>query len=532
LLHPIKGKEDKYYETLGELVKGNDLETNTPIFRNLGITVLEPDGKYIEDFKTIAHNLNIPVYTIDPLDPESFGINPFINKSPAKVASIISTVLKGMYESENSDSSNAFFGQVTQQALENLSILLKLMYPRMNNGEIPTLEDMLKMLYDYSIVEEMCEELKRDPVLSKKHAILIKYFERNFYSPPLDINGRPVLGTVGSNRRETEQFLYGATTQLDNLMRNKAVRKILCERKNNIDLDRVLAQGLCVTVCTRRGELGALLSKPFGMFYILTMQDAVLRRPGDENTRIPHFFYIDEFPDFVNKETETCFTLFRKYRCAMTIAIQNLSQLERTKSMKFYKEVVTSNSKTVAVFGDTNKEDSDYWSKAFGRFEYWNITNSLDKTPLGNISSPKDAGINGEAIGVSFEFTQNIFPWMLNELPFRHVFYRTRNGAGKQIFGRGITDFVDKKYLSPFSEIKYNFDKYSSPIPDGATESIQTKKAPNIIDDDQQINDVLIGASNISMPVINNAQILKESEHIINNIEYIDNSDIKVEIDI
>ena len=532
LLHPIKGKENEYSEILGDLVKAKDLDTGAPIFRNLGITVLEPDGKYIEDFKTIAHNLNIPVYTIDPLDPDSFGINPFINKNPAKVASIISTVLKGMYESEDSDSSNAFFGQVTQQALENLAILLKLMYPRMNNGEIPTLEDMLKMLYDYSIVEEMCEELKKDPVLNKKHAILIKYFERNFYAPPLDINGRPVLGTVGSNRRETEQFLYGATTQLDNLMRNKAVRRILCDRKNNIDLDRVLAEGLCVTVCTRRGELGALLSKPFGMFYILTMQDAVLRRPGDENTRIPHFFYIDEFPDFVNKETETCFTLFRKYRCAMTIAIQNLSQLERTKSMKFYKEVVTSNSKTVAVFGDTNKEDSDYWSKSFGRFEYWNITNSIDKTPLGNISSPKDAGLNGEAIGVGFDFTYNIFPWMLNELPFRQVFYRTRNGAGKQIFGRGTTDFIDKKYLSPFAEIKYDFSKFASPIPNDAVNNISAQSAPNIIEDEKHINDVLIGAANISVPVIDNKAMLRETEEILNNIEYIDNSDIKVEIGI
>jgi len=532
LIHPIKGKENKYYETLGDLVKAKDLDTGTPIFRNLGITVLEPDGNYIEDFKTIAHNFGIPVYTIDPLDPDSFGINPFINKSPAKVASIISTVLKGMYESEDSDSSNAFFGQVTQQALENLAILLKLMHPRMHNGEIPTLEDMLKMLYDYSIVEEMCEELKKDPVLSKKHAILIKYFERNFYAPPLDINGRPVLGTVGSNRRETEQFLYGATTQLDNLMRNKAVRKILCERENNIDLDRVLAEGHCVTVCTRRGELGALLSKPFGMFYILTMQDAVLRRPGDENTRIPHFFYIDEFPDFVNKETETCFTLFRKYRCSMTIAIQNLSQLERTQSMKFYKEVVTSNSKTVAVFGDTNKEDSEYWSNAFGRFEYWDISNSVDKTPLGNINSPKDAGLNGESIGVGFDFTQNIFSWDLNELPFRHVFYRTRNGAGKQIFGRGITDFVDKKYLSPFAEIKYNFAKYSSPIPDQAQPLTTSNSEPNIIDDANYDNDILIGAANISIPIVNTAKALKDSEETINNIEYIDNSDIKLEIEV
>ena len=532
LVHPIKGREDEYYNILGDLIKAHDLDTSAPIFRDLGITVLEPDGNYIEDFKTIAHNFGIPVYTIDPCDPDSFGINPFINKSPAKVASIISTVLKGMYESENSDSSNAFFGQVTQQALENLAILLKLMYPRMNNGEIPTLEDMLRMLYDYSIVEDMCEELKKDPVLNKKHAILIKYFERNFYAPPLDINGRPVPGTVGSNRRETEQFLYGATTQLDNLMRNKAVRKILCDRKNNIDLDRVLAEGLCVTVCTRRGELGALLSKPFGMFYILTMQDAVLRRPGDENTRIPHFFYIDEFPDFVNKETETCFTLFRKYRCAMTIAIQNLSQLERTKSMKFYKEVVTSNSKTVAVFGDTNKEDSDYWSKSFGRFEYWNITNTLDKTPLANISSPKDAGINGEAIGVAFDFTYNIFPWMLNELPFRHVFYRTRTGVGKQAFGRGITDFVDKKYLSPFSEINYDFKKFSSPIPEDAEPTIGTNPEPNVIEDEKYMNDILIGAANVSAPVINNTTVIKESEEVINNIEYIDNSDIKLEIQI
>jgi hypothetical protein len=314
-------------------------------------------------------------------------------------------------------------------------------------------------------------------------------------------------------------------------MRNKAVRKILCERKNNIDLDRVLAEGLCVTVCTRRGELGALLSKPFGMFYILTMQDAVLRRPGDENTRIPHFFYIDQFPDFVNKETETCFTLFRKYRCAMTIAIQNLSQLERTKSMKFYKEVVTSNSKTVAVFGDTNKEDSDYWSKSFGRFEYWNITNTLDKTPLANLSSPKDSGLNGESIGVSFDFTYNIFPWMLNELPFKHVFYRTRTGAGKQQFGRGITDFVDKKYLSPFSEIKYDFSKFSSPIPKDVDSTLNAKSEPNIIEDEKHMNDILIGASNTS-PVINNAKLLKESEDVINNIEYIDNSDIKLEIQI
>ena len=39
------------------------------------------------------------------------------------------------------------------------------------------------------------------------------------------------------------------------------------------------------------------------MFFMLSMQEAVLKRPGNEKTRVPHFMYIDEFPDFVNKET-------------------------------------------------------------------------------------------------------------------------------------------------------------------------------------------------------------------------------------
>lgn len=536
-LRPIFGREKEFMEILKPMIKGINEETNEIIFKDLGITVLEPDGNFIDDFRLVADNLGIMVYKIDPLDPNSYGINPFINKSPAKVASIISTVLKGMYESENPDSSNVFFGQVTQQALENLAILLKLMYPKMHDGLMPTLEDMLECLYNYDVVEEMCEELKLDPVLSVKHAILIKYFEKNFYKPPLDINGKPILGTVGSNRKETELFLYGATTQLDNLMRNKKVRRILCSRDNNIDLDKVLSQGCCVSVCTRRGELGALLAKPFGMFYILTMQDAVLRRPGDEDTRVPHFMYIDEFPDFVNKETETCFTLFRKYRCGMTIAIQNLSQLERTESMKFYKQVITSNSRTVAVFGDTNKEDSEYWSKAFGRYEYWDMSSSSSTKPLANVKKEEAAT---EKFGVGFEFTENIKPYQLNEMPFRTLYYRTRDAKGTQIFGNGTTDFLDKKYLKRYSMKEYDFEHYANYNPNDPGVIREAPVIRSIIDQEIEMNDAIEGrvSEDIEKLMLSERQSMQQmakNSDIMSKvstsdeIEYID--DIEVEID-
>ena len=343
------------------------------------------------------------------------------------------------------------------------------------------------MLYDYNIVETMCEELKKDKELEEEYRILVKYFEKNFYNPPYDLTGRPIPGTIGSGRRETEKFLYGATTQLDNLMRHDAVKEILCCRDKNLDFDEVLAKGQCVAVCTRRGDLGSLLAKPFGMFYILSMQDAVLRRPGNENTRIPHFLYIDEFPDFVNKETETCFTLFRKYRCAMIVAIQNLSQLARTEGMKFYKQVVVSNTKTHLIFGDTNVEDSDYWSESFGKREVLNVSNSLKTTPLSMVKEGS-TGISNESFGMKVGWTDKIKPHSLNQLPFKQLFYTFRDAKGDIKKGKGKTEFLEKKYTQKHEKKQYDFVRYVTFLDSNNSQKLESG---SIISQEYQDNNAL-----------------------------------------
>lgn len=460
-IKPRENREKEFADVFKNMTKYAGVMDDTKIYKNLGITVVEPDGKFCNDFQEVAKNYGIKVKTIDPQDPDTYGINPFQNKDPDKAASIIATVLKGMYESENPGGNNVFFGQVTQQALENLALLLKVMYPRLHNGELPTLEDMLKMMYDYNIVETMCEEMKKIPELADEYKILIKYFEKNFYNPPYDLNGRPIPGTFGSGRKETEKFLYGAATQLDNLMRHDRVKEILCSRNKNLDFDKVLAEGQCVSVCTRRGELGALLSKPLGMFFILSMQDAVLRRPGNEKTRIPHFLYIDEFPDFVNSETETCFTLFRKYRCGMIVAIQNLSQLARTESMKYYKQVVVSNSRTHLVFGNTNVEDSEYWAGVFGRREVMNLGYSLETFPVTSVKEG-ETGIDDTSLSASIDYTDNIKPHVINELGFKTVYYNTRDAKGNRKRGKGKTDFLNARHKKVHKSTDYDFSGYLS----------------------------------------------------------------------
>lgn len=451
---PKESRFDEYKNYVKDMIRYIDPETKEIYYRGLGFTLVAPDNACISRVRKVAAAYNIPVNILDPMDENSLGINPFIGSDPAKVASIISTVLKGMYEAENSSGDNVFFANVTQQAFENLAILLKLVYPRMHNGELPTLEDMLSILNNFDLAEEMTDVLKKDPVLSEDYKSLIGYFEKNFYKPPVNIHGYEIASTYGSGRKETEKFVYGAITQLDNFLRNPGIKRVLCSRDNNVDLDKALEEGQIITACTRQGDLGEIHQKAFGMFVILSLKDAVLRRPGTENTRIPHFVYIDEFPLYVNKDTEAFFTLFRKYRCGTLITIQNLSQLTKTRSLAYFKDVIITNTKTQILFGDMTNEESIYWEGELGNKKRWKYKRILTDT---STKEGADKSVANQ-MSAEIEYKPHYKAQKIVQLPFKTCVYRTKNESGKSIIGRGKTDFIASKYYEPHKSATYNFD--------------------------------------------------------------------------
>ena len=64
-----------------------------------------------------------------------------------------------MYGRAGNDMEESFKQNASLQAVGNICILLKEMYPRLNNGNLPNLEDMLNMFNDFSLVENMCKQL-------------------------------------------------------------------------------------------------------------------------------------------------------------------------------------------------------------------------------------------------------------------------------------------------------------------------------------------------------------------------------------
>ena len=470
MITPVEGKESIYKSYMNKMILASLGSSYS--YRNLGITALSPDYESTEKMINVCKNFHIKYNIVDPANRGSIGLNPFVYDDPNKIAITISAALKAMYVNAHPEIEDTYREEYIIQAVENLAIMLKEMYPRLNGGNLPNLEDMLKMLTNYSIVEKMCEIMSKEPELAEKYASQITYFKRNFYE---NAPGKTL----------TEQYLYLAVSQLDNLLRLPGVKTILCNRHNNIDFDKALAYGEVTFVCTRRGDLGRVSHKAFGLFFLLSMQNAVLRRPGNENSRIPHFLYIDEFPDFICKDTEAIFTLYRKYKVATTITAQNLSQLEANAPDMKYRETIISNCANKIFLGNAEFSELEWWEKELGQRRTWKWGNSMDMNKL-----QYDSKIGS----VKYDWETNWPANKLGSMKLKVAAIKLKNDGGGFNINDGRLNFIGAKYKEEQPIKTYDFARFTAGVVDESDDS-KTKnkfdpKHINFVDDRNEIDPI------------------------------------------
>ena len=452
MLLPTSENEDVYKGYMKKMIL--DSSGGEITYKNCGVTVLSPDREISDDMINVCKNFKLPYKVIDPSDKNSIGLNPFIYDNPNKIAITISSVLRTMLDISKDEPDETYRESVVMQAIENMSILLKEMYPRMNEGMLPNLEDMLKMFNNFDLVEKMCEILAHDNELKEKYSTQIAYFKKNFYKD-------------GINRQNTEIYIDAAISQLDKLLRIPGVKSILCNRHNNIDFDKSLANGDIIFVCTRRGELGASSHKAFGLFFLISMQNAILRRPGSEKSRVPNFLYIDEFPDFICKATEPIFTMYRKYKIGTTISAQNLEQLESSTS-KSSKQTILANCSNKIFTGGGTIDELEWWGNEFGQKREWSMQNSIDFDKM------KYDSKHGN---VEWKFVPYFKPGKLQSLGQKDCAYKVRSSSGKPMSGQGKLNYLESKYKEPKKIKTFDFGKYS----DGVTTDTEDEENGRII---------------------------------------------------
>lgn len=440
MLTPIDDKLTIYKTYMKKMIlnsMGNEIT-----YKNLGLTLMAPDYEVISHMTDVCKNFGITYNIIDPSNPNSIGLNPFVYEDSSKIAISISSVMKAMYNTSHSDVDEAYKEDISMQAIENLAILLKEMYPRMNEGKLPNMEDMLKMFTNFELVEKMCEILAHDEELKEKYSIQLAYFKKNFY-------------TNAPGKSNIEKYLSAVTSQLDNLLRIPGIKGILCNRTNNLNFDKMLANADVTFICTRRGDLGAAGHKAFGLFFLIAMQNAVLRRPGIENSRVPHFLYIDEFADFICKDTEVMFTMYRKYKVGNIISTQDLKQLETPHLRENYRNTILSNCANKIYKGNGTFEDLQWWSNEFGTKREWIYSNSMD---MEKMEYDKKYG------GVKWDFVKYFKEGKLQTISAKDCAYKVKGSNGKPLVGQGRLGYLESKYKEPHKRKTYDFTKYSDEV--------------------------------------------------------------------
>ena len=473
MLIPADGKED-IYKTFMKKIILSDLPEIT--YKNCGITVLSPDREISDHMINVCKNYQIPYNVIDPLDSSSIGLNPFVYDDTNKIAITISSALKSMYNDKYEDLEASYREDFAIRAIENVAILLKEMYPRMNEGALPNLEDMLKMFTNFDLIEKMCEIMAHDVDLKEKYSVQIAYFKKYFYKN-------------ASAREDAETKIYSVASQLDNLLRIQGVKNILCNRYENINFDKMLSDAQVTFVCTRRGDLGSTGSKAFGLFFLISMENAVIRRPGNEKSRVPNFLYIDEFPDYICRETEAIFTMYRKYKVGSIISAQNLSQLDAHSSKENYRKTILSNCVNKIFTGNGIKEDLEWWQVEFGKHREWVMSNTIDFDKM------KYDSKHG---GVSWDYVNNFSVGKLQgAIGDKDCVYKIKDIGGKFLIGPGKLGFLESKYKEPQKVKIYDFGKYSdsvtTPTEDDNDTHRRTKFNPkklDFVDERNEINPI------------------------------------------
>lgn len=473
MLQPADGKEAIFKGYIKKMLLSNLGGEYT--YRNIGLTLMAPDYEVIAQMIEVCDNFGISYNIVDPSNPKSIGLNPFVYDDSSKIAITISAVIKSMYNTAHSGVNEAYKEDIVMQAIENLALLLKEIYPKMNEGKLPNMEDMLKMFTNFALIEKMCKILEHDigndPVKKEKYHVLLTYFKKNFYQD-------------APAKSNMEKYIYSVVSQLDNLLRIPGIKSILCNRYDNLDFDKMLANSEVTFVCTRRGDLGAAGHKAFGLFFLISMQNSVLRRPGVESSRVPYFIYIDEFADFICKETEAMFTMYRKYKVGTIISTQNLQQLETPALPVNYKNTILSNCASKIFTGNAAFDELSWWSKEFGNYREWTYGSSMNTDTM---------EYDHKLSNVSWKFVPYFKEGKLQALGTKDCAYKIRGENGKPMAGPGKLNYLESKYKEPHKIKTFDFGKYSNGVTTVAEDdssNIRKKFSPKNVDFRDENNEI------------------------------------------
>ena len=306
------------------------------ILNGHGVGVLDPHGDLVEEILGLVPPERIDdVVLVDPADEEySVGFNMLLAHSDLE-KTLLASDLVSIFQ-RLSTSWGDQMGSVLQNAI--LAFL--------ESSAGGTLADMRRFLVDPSFRAEFLKTVG-DPDV-------VFYWKKTF--PQL--TGNRSIGPV--------------LTRLETFLSPKSIRYMVSQPVNRLDFADILDSGKIFLAKLSQGQIGRENSFLLGSLFVAKFQQtAMSRQRMAYEARRDYWLYIDEFHNFITPSMAEILTGARKCRLGLTLAHQELRQLQRDAEVA---GAVMSNTHTRVVFrvGD---EDARKLGEGFGYFEAKDLQN-------------------------------------------------------------------------------------------------------------------------------------------------------------
>lgn len=405
---------------------------------NCGITVIEPKGDLaVKAYMLAKHSGRKDVLYFDPSLENCPKFNPLSGKE-ADVVENMSVAFKML----KPDTPQYYLDLEDNLLRDAVKVLKRMAFYFKSDGKYANMINLDRFLFDKEnygskLVEKLRDRVHDERVDDPELMDILAWFEKEYFSRK---------GKIYDNTG-------GIRSQVSKLNSNVYVRRVLnpdYERGegNEIRFDTHLSGGSVLCISTAQGFLRDL-SGYLGYFLILNLQSAVFRREGTEETRSPHFLYIDEFQTYSTPAFSDMLTQGRSYRVGSILATQARAQMAMGggRDGKNFVEVVSSNARNVVLFPGISAADAKYYSEQFGEYEREEEVVSKSRktfnlftgglTPLGH---------PGESIRTEKKTVRHFTP--------TDLIYGTHPGKG---FGEIVYSLVQNNSLQPAKSGQVDF---------------------------------------------------------------------------
>ncbi len=282
-----------------------------------GLAVIDPHGDLYEQLLlAVPPERKADLLLIDPeedrfcpgLNPLDFGGKPDV-EGVSRVANDMLDIFESLYDMRQAG------GPGFEDYFRN-SMLLAAAAPRggpsESDGPVPSFASIPHVLRD-SDWRDYCLS-KLDGVYGKEEAEQVHRFFK--------------MASATTGDQKFANWVPYISSKLTRFVTNATLRKMFCKGRRTLDLRTAMDQRKIVLVNLGKGDLGSSDSRIIGMLLTKYLFQAALSRSDiPRDLRLPFYFYLDEFQNFVATDIPEMLAESRKYGLHMVLANQTLGQL-------------------------------------------------------------------------------------------------------------------------------------------------------------------------------------------------------------